>query len=106
MIAFDDFHDKGPKTLLNGALLKANQSAEKDLDEALDNIFNHPNVGPFISKLLIQHFVTSNPTPAYVERVARIFNNNGQGVRGSVFGKTRNFQTCVQKHCNPHPNRS
>jgi uncharacterized protein (DUF1800 family) len=84
MIAFDAFHDKGAKTLLNGAILAANQSAEKDLDDALDNIFNHPNVGPFIGKLLIQHFVTSNPTPAYVERVARVFNDNGHGIRGDL----------------------
>ena len=84
MIAFDEFHDKGEKTLLNNVTLRANQSAEKDLDDALDNIFNHPNVGPFISKLLIQHFVTSNPSPSYVARVARIFNNNGEGVRGDL----------------------
>jgi len=81
MIAFDEFHDKGEKTLLNNVTLRANQSAEKDLDDALDNIFNHPNVGPFISKLLIQHFVTSNPSPSYVARVAQIFNNNGDFLR-------------------------
>ncbi len=84
MIAFDEFHDMGEKTLLNNVTLPANQSAEKDLDDALDNIFNHPNVGPFIGKLLIQHFVTSNPSPAYVARVAGIFNNNGQGIRGDL----------------------
>lgn len=84
LISFDDFHDKGQKTLLNGVTLPANQTAEKDLDDALDNIFNHPNVGPFISKLLIQHFVTSNPSPAYVERVAKVFNDNGDKVRGDL----------------------
>jgi uncharacterized protein (DUF1800 family) len=58
--------------------------ANASLDQVLDNIFNHPNVGPFVSKLLIQHLVTSDPTPAYVGRVAAIFNNNGLGVRGDM----------------------
>jgi len=50
----------------------------------LQNIFNHPNVGPFISKQLIQHLVTSNPTPEYVGRVAAVFADNGSGVRGDL----------------------
>jgi uncharacterized protein (DUF1800 family) len=50
--------------------------AATSLDQALDNIYNHPNVGPFVSKYLIQHMVTSNPTPAYVGRVAAVFNAN------------------------------
>jgi hypothetical protein len=50
------------------------------LNAALDNIFNHPNVGPFIGKQLIQQLVTSNPSPAYVERVASVFNNNCSGL--------------------------
>ncbi|MGO4778477.1 DUF1800 family protein, partial [Lysobacter sp. 2RAB21] len=55
-----------------------------DLAAALDNIFNHPNVGPFIGRQLIQRLVTSNPSPAYVGRVAAAFNDNGQGVRGDL----------------------
>lgn len=58
--------------------------AATSLDQTLDNIFYHPNVGPFVSKTLIQHLVTSDPTPAYVGRVAAVFNNNGQGVRGDM----------------------
>ena len=58
--------------------------ANNSLDQTLDNIFYHPNVGPFVSKLLIQHLVTSDPTPAYVGRVAAVFNNNGYGVRGDL----------------------
>ncbi len=58
--------------------------ANSSADQALDNIFNHPNVGPFIGKILIQQMVTSNPTPAYVSRVAAAFNNNGLGVRGDM----------------------
>jgi uncharacterized protein (DUF1800 family) len=77
-------HDTGVKALLDGAPLPANQSGQQDLDAAIDNIFNHPNVGPFISKQLIQHLVTSNPTPAYVARVARVFNGESGGARGDL----------------------
>ncbi|MFN2501365.1 MAG: DUF1800 family protein [Pyrinomonadaceae bacterium] len=58
--------------------------ANNSLEQAMDNIFNHPNVGPFVGKILIQHMVTSDPTPAYVARVAGVFNNNGFGVRGDM----------------------
>ncbi len=58
--------------------------ANASLNQTLDNIFNHPNVGPFVSKILIQHLVTSDPTPAYVGRVAAVFNNNGSNVRGDL----------------------
>ena len=58
--------------------------ANNSMDQALDNIFYHPNLGPMISKVLIQHLVTSDPTPAYVGRVAAVFNNNGSGVRGDL----------------------
>ncbi|MBK7935405.1 MAG: DUF1800 domain-containing protein [Acidobacteria bacterium] len=58
--------------------------ADQSMKYALDNIFYHPNVGPFIGKLLIQHFVTSDPSPAYVSRVAGAFNDNGQGERGDM----------------------
>ena len=57
---------------------------QQDLADALDNIFNHPNVGPFISKQLIQKLVTSNPSPQYVARVAAVFNNDGTGKRGNL----------------------
>lgn len=66
------------------ALAGVQTYANASLEQALDNIFNHPNVGPFVSKVLIQHLVTSDPTPAYVGRVAAKFNNNGSGVRGDM----------------------
>jgi uncharacterized protein (DUF1800 family) len=84
MELWEDYHDTGPKTLLNGTVLEAGQGGEKDLSDALDNIFNHPNVGPFIAIRLIQRLVTSNPSPGYVRRVAETFNNNGSGVRGDL----------------------
>lgn len=78
-------HDTGAKTLLKGAVVPActltnAACAQQDLNAALDNIFNHPNVGPFIGKQLIQHLVTSNPTPAYVGRVAAVFNDDCTGL--------------------------
>ena len=84
MVPFESNHDTTSKTLLNGLVLPAGQSASQDLEAALDNIFNHPNVGPFIGKQLIQHLVSSNPSPAYVARVASVFNDNGSGVRGDL----------------------
>jgi uncharacterized protein (DUF1800 family) len=84
-------HDTAAKKLLdypNAASfnrdLPANQSAMQDLDAVINNVFNHPNVGPFIGELLIQRLVTSNPSGAYVLRVANAFNNNGAGVRGDM----------------------
>ena len=79
-----DFHDTGAKQLLNDVILPPGQTGEQDLADALDNIFNHPNVGPFIAIRLIQRLTTSNPSPAYVRRVAEVFNNNGAGVRGDL----------------------
>ena len=65
-------------------VIPAGLTAAQDLKVALDNIFSHPNVAPFVSKQLIQHLVTSNPSPAYVARVAQVFNDNGNGVKGSL----------------------
>jgi uncharacterized protein (DUF1800 family) len=84
MKAWGSYHSSGDKTLLNGFTLKGGQSPESDMKTALDNIFNHANVPPFVSYRLIQRLVTSNPSPAYVQRVADVFSNNGQGVRGDL----------------------
>jgi len=84
MIPFDNHHDTGTKLLLNGATLASGGTAQSDLTAALQNIFLHPNIGPFISKQLIQHLVTSNPSPDYVTRITGVFNDNGSGVRGDL----------------------
>ena len=76
-------HELGVKTFL-GTTIPAGTEGVASLKIALDTIFAHPNVAPFVSKQLIQHLVTSNPTPAYVQRVATIFENNGSGVRGDL----------------------
>lgn len=67
-----------------GTTIAANTPAATALQSAMDTLFNHPNVGPFIGKQLIQRLVTSNPSPAYVARVAAVFNNNGTGTRGDL----------------------
>jgi hypothetical protein len=69
---------------LNGYVAPANTTPRIDLNNAINNIFNHPNIGPFVSNLLIQHLVKSNPSPAYIARVAAVFANNGSGVRGDM----------------------
>ena len=84
MVAFAAHHDLGAKRLLNGVTLPAGQSAEVDLEAAVDNIFNHPNVGPFVGRQLIQQFVTANPSPAYVARVAAAFNGSSGAARGDM----------------------
>ena len=89
MEAVDTNHDTDSKTLLNGTVLSGGQNAAQDLAGALDNIFSHPNVGPFVAKQLIQHLVTSNPSTAYVGRVANAFNSGtygsfGSGTRGDM----------------------
>lgn len=84
MQLYPQFHDTGPKKLLNGVTLPAGQSGQTDLAAALDNLFAHPNVGPFMAQRLIQRLVSSNPSPAYIRRVADTFDDNGSGVRGDL----------------------
>lgn len=84
MVAVETAHDTTAKTVLNGTVLPAGQTAEMDLSGALANIFAHTNVGPFVSKQLIQHLVTSTPSPAYISRIAAVFANNGSGMRGDM----------------------
>jgi uncharacterized protein (DUF1800 family) len=101
-------HDVGAKTLFNGATVPACSSpngaanaacAQSDLTAGLDNIFNHSNVGPFVSRQLIQHLVTSNPSPAYVQRIASVFNSDCNGLypesscgaRGNLKAVVRNI---------------
>jgi uncharacterized protein (DUF1800 family) len=99
-------HDAGAKTLLNGFTIAACSSpngtaniacAQSDMTAVMNHLANHPNVGPFIGKQLIQHLVTSNPSPAYVERVARVFNNDCNGLYPQGCTNTRgNLRFVVQ----------
>lgn len=93
MVVFPEHHSKLEKRFL-GVTIPEETSGEESIEIALDTIFSHPNVAPFLSKQLIQRFVTSNPTPKYVERVALAFENGtyilpdgrklGTGVRGDL----------------------
>jgi len=99
-------HDAGAKTLLNGFSIPACTStntaqniacAQSDMTAVMNHLANHPNVGPFLSKQLIQHLVASNPSPAYVARVARVFNNDCDGLYAQGCTNTRgNLRFVVQ----------
>ncbi|MBC8143247.1 MAG: DUF1800 family protein [Armatimonadetes bacterium] len=98
MEIFGPLHDTGAKTLFGGTVLPAlpgnvptwpnsvalQNYGRADLNAAVDNIFAHNNVPPFVVTRLIQHLVTANPSPAYVSRVVQVFKNNGSGVRGDM----------------------
>jgi len=97
MQLFPEEHDTGEKRLLTypnavNSVIPAGQAAEQDLADALDNIFHHPNVGPFISRQLIQRLVTSNPSPAYVARTSAVFDDDGTGRRGNLGAVVRATQ--------------
>lgn len=86
MIMFNEQHEPGPKYLLNDSIVPDRNPVDgmADIQDAIDNLFYHANLGPFISKLLIQRLVTSNPPAAYIDRVATVFNDNRSGVRGDL----------------------
>lgn len=86
MTMWNDYHEPGPKYLINGGVIPDRDpvDGEADVNDALDHLFNHPNVGPFVGRRLIQRLVKSNPTPDYIARVAAAFNDNGNGVRGDM----------------------
>ena len=104
MVLVPGHHELGTKLLLDNVVLPAAQGAQafstnasfdtycaQDLEQALDSIFNHPNVGPFICRQLIQRLVTSNPSRDYLYRVVQKFNDNGTGVRGDLWRLSRRF---------------
>ena len=84
MTSYSDHHSTEEKDFLGVTIPAGSSDADGDLKTALDTIFNHPNVPAFVSKQLIQHLVTSNPSPAYVGRVAAVFKDDGTGVRGNM----------------------
>lgn len=83
-----DGHERGTKTFLGSSVdpsaSRTAMQGEADIQDALNIIFNHPNVGPFVSRRLIQRLISSNPSPAFIQRIATVFNNNGSGVRGDL----------------------
>ena len=93
MVPYPNGHDVDAKALLEGHTLAAGRSALQDTQDAVRNLFLHPNVGPFIGRQLIQRLVTGDPSPAYVARVAAAFNDNGAGVRGDMKAVVRTILT-------------
>ncbi len=84
LVGIEGQHDQGSKVILGGLTIPANQGVVQDRKLALDAIFAHPNLPPRIARLMIQHLVKSAPTPAYVQRMAKVFENDGTGVRGNL----------------------
>lgn len=93
MSPVDDMHDTDAKALLLGQTLPAGNDTEADLEGALDVLASHPNVGPFIGRQLIQRLVSSNPSPAFVARVAAVFDDDGRGQRGNLEAVVRAILT-------------
>ncbi len=88
MTMHTDRHDFGEKTLLGGFVIPQRspslENGMRDISDALRHLFEHANTGPFIVRPLIQFLVCDNPSPAYVQRVATVFANNGSGIRGDL----------------------
>jgi len=88
MRAYPGMHSPSEKRLFAGKphelVIPAGTPPADALRMALDSLFMHPNVGPFVGRQLIQRLVTSHPSPGYVQRVASVFNDNGRGVRGDL----------------------
>jgi uncharacterized protein (DUF1800 family) len=84
MQAFTSHHSTAQKQFLGKTIAAGSTDTNGDLKIALDALFNHPNAAPFFARQMIQHMVTSNPSPAYIGRVAAAFENNGAGVRGDM----------------------
>lgn len=84
MFAVEAEHDKTSKTIIGNTVIPAGQTAEQDLDSLVDALMAQPTMAPFVSKQLIEHLVTSNPSPGYVQRVATVFKDDGYGVTGNM----------------------
>jgi len=84
MFAVEAEHDTTSKSIIGGVTIPAGQTAELDLSSVLDALMAQKTMAPFVSKQLIQHLVTSDPSPAYIQRVSTVFLDNGSGVRGDM----------------------
>jgi uncharacterized protein (DUF1800 family) len=84
MFAVESEHDTSAKTIFGNITIPAGQTAEQDLNSLLDALMTQPTMAPFVSQQLIQHLVTSNPSPQYIERVSSVFENDGTGAIGNL----------------------
>jgi uncharacterized protein (DUF1800 family) len=84
MAMYEDWHEEGEKQIVGDFVIPAGQTGMQDIEMAIDHLFNHPNVGPFIAQLLIKKLIKSNPSADYIERVAEAFNGKETGIRGDM----------------------
>ena len=84
MAMYEDWHEPGEKTIIGDYTIPAGQSGMEDIEQAIEHLFNHENVGPFLGRQLIQRLVKSNPSADYIGRVSAVFADNGNGVRGDL----------------------
>jgi uncharacterized protein (DUF1800 family) len=84
MFAVEAEHDTSAKSIFNNITIPAGQTAQQDLDSLLDALMAQPSMAPFVSEQLIQHLVTSNPSPQYIARVSSVFQNDGNGATGNL----------------------
>lgn len=103
MVPVPTRYDSGAKAFL-GVTVPAGAAQQASVDAVVDAAFNNPSTGPFVSRHLIVHLVTANPTPAYVGRVAAVFNNNGSGVRGDLKAVVRAILTDAEARAVPGAN--
>lgn len=103
-MAFDPNKHSNLAVNFLGTQIPENTSGSEALRIALNTLFNHANTGPFFAKQMIQRLITSNPSPAYVQRVATVFNNNGSGVRGDLKAVWRAILTDTEARTMPNNN--
>ena len=84
MIPVEAEHDMTAKTVIGGVQIPAGQTTSQDLDSLLDALMQQSTMAPFVSAQLIQHLVTSNPSPQYIQRVSSVFTNDGTGASGNM----------------------
>jgi uncharacterized protein (DUF1800 family) len=104
MSAVEHNHDTSAKTIFGNIAIPGGQTAEQDLESLLDALMQQPTMAPFVSKQLIQHLVTSNPSPGYVQRVSNVFLNDGKGVTGDMQAVITAILTDAEGRANDDPN--
>ncbi len=104
MSAVEHNHDTNAKTIFSNIAIPGGQTAEQDLESLLDALMQQPTMAPFVSKQLIQHLVTSNPSPGYVQRVSSVFLNDGNGVTGNMQAVITAILTDAEARANDDPN--
>ncbi len=103
MFPVESEHDTSSKTIFGNIVIPAGLSATQDLDALIDNLMQQPTMAPFVCQQLIQHLVTSNPSSAYINRVAHVFQNNGSGVQGDMKAVITAILTDPEARANDDP---